>query len=530
MGNTDVTELDWEDGMRRVRLFPFDANGPLVSPQAPKPDGFTMVGWDQNADFPAYRVNNELVPFTPMAQFAPPGYAGDYFVDHFTDAAIKARWAIARRDPATRERILARVNDLQIPHQFRGTGCIDPRGRIDPHAADVDLRAIRHPGFFAAAPWNEAIATIDSRTSIVEVTVPREPYEIIYMGLRDPIRLRGWHIVGDGVPDGRGRRTKALAILDSGRNIETTAIHHPDDMACYWDGRLKAWLQKSYPNEDRRSESGGIRTWRSYLLAFVNAGFDVLTLDKRGHGISGGASDSNCNEQGEDLFRMLDALETGIGARVLTPDGTLLEERAVAGKLLGGRGAKEIPVVIGGPSQGCMVACWAMHKNFVGSCDFDRPDPVPRGPYGYNVKAALLLSPFGAGIGYRSPDDSLIEAARRVDFNVQMFTSGEILGGIKHWPAIFIGRGLWDFSESLEGTLDCIRRATGPRMIVTVRGPHGEGEWGESNIRFVQEQMTRFATAAIYGRSVESYAMPSDIREIVAAAPRHWVETAKMRL
>ncbi len=106
----------------------------------------------------------------------------------------------------------------------------------------------------------------------------------------------------------------------------------------------------------------------------------MLTLDKRGHGISGGASDSNTNEQGEDLFRMLDALETGVGARILTPDGVLLEGKSAAGKLLGGRGAKEIPVVMGGPSQGCMVACWAMHKNVVGSCDFDRPDPAKRGP------------------------------------------------------------------------------------------------------------------------------------------------------
>ncbi len=523
-----MAELDWEEGMRRVRLFPFDANGPMVSPGVPKPDGMVLAGWDQNADFPAYRINGELVPFTPMAQFAPVDFKGDFFVDHFTDAAIKARWVEAKRDPATKARVIAAVMNLQIPHEFRGTGSIDPRGLIDPHAEYVDLGAVRRPGFFAAAPWNEGVAAIDGRTSIVEVTVPREPHEIIHMGLRDPIKLRGWHIAGDGIPDGKGGRVKALAILVSGRNIETTAIHHPDDEACYWDGRIKAWLQKSYPNEDRRSESGGIRTWRSYLLAFVQAGFDVLTLDKRGHGISGGASDSNCNEQGEDLFRALDALETGIGARIQMPDGTLLEGRAAAGKLLGGRGAREIPVVVGGPSQGCMVACWAMQKNIFGGCDFDRPDPAKRGPYGYNVKAALLLSPFGAGLGYRSSDDSLIEAARRVEFNVQMFTSSEILAGIPKWPAVFIARGLWDFSESLEGTFECFRRATGHKMILGVRGPHGEGEWGDVNIRYVQGQMTRFAAAALIGRDLENYQSPKDIRDVVAAAPQHWIKTAKM--
>ncbi len=156
------------------------------------------------------------------------------------------------------------------------------------------------------------------------------------------------------------------------------------------------------------------------------------------------------------------------------------------------------------------------------------PIPQSAAPYGYNVKAALLLSPFGAGLGYRSPDDSLIEAARRIEFNVQMFTSSEILAGIPHWPAVFIARGLWDFSESLEGTFECIRRATGPRMLLGVRGPHGEGEWGDANIRYVQDHMTRFAAAAVNGRAVEGYAIPKDIRDVVAAAPQHWIETAKM--
>jgi pimeloyl-ACP methyl ester carboxylesterase len=525
-------KLDWDEGMKRVRLFPFDAEGPMVSPGVPKPDGMVMVGWDQNSAFPAYRVpgadgRGELVPFTPMAQFAPAGATGDFFVDHFTDAAIKARWAEAKRDPATRERILARVADLQIPHQFRGTGALDPRGRIDPHAERVDLAAIRRPGFFAAAPWNESIAALDGRTSIVEIEAPRESHETIHLGLTDSMRVRGWHIAGDGVSDGRGGRIKALAILVSGRNVETTGIYHPDDMPCYWDADHRAWLQKSYPNEDGRTETGGSRVWRTYIEAFATAGFDVLTIDKRGHGISGGRNDSNCNEQAMDLFRTLDALETGIGARILTPDGRLLEGRAAAGILLAGRGAREIPLVIAGASQGSMVTCWAMQKNCIGGCDFDRVAPTAAAPLGYNIKAGMILAPFGAGLGYRSPDDSLIEAARRVESNVQMFTSGEILGGIARWPAVFVGRGLWDFSESLEGSFECFRRATGPRMIVAVRGPHGEAEWGSGNTRFMQDRMTRFASTAVTGRPMQDYVEPASIRDVVAAAPQHWIETAK---
>ena len=43
--------------------------------------------------------------------------------------------------------------------------------------------------------------------------------------------------------------------------------------------------------------------------------------------------------------------------------------------------------------------------------------------------------------------------------------TGEVLAGVAKWPALFIGRGLWDFLESLEGSFDCLRRCAGPRMI-----------------------------------------------------------------
>ena len=515
--------------LRHARTFAFPPDGPFVSPNESPPDGFVEVGWDQNARFPAYRVggnDGELVPFTPLAQFAPRDFAGDFYLDAFTDAAIKARWREARKDAATRERIMARLSRNPVPHQFRVTGVLDPRGRIDAHG-DVDLRAIRRPAFFAANPWREEIAEFDGRCSVVEIEAPREPYETLRMGLRDPIKLRGWHFAGDGVSDAGGDRVKALVVLVAGRSIETTAIHHPDDFPCLWSDDLQAWLATSYPNADGRTEGFGGRAWRTYVAAFVKAGFDVLTLDKRGHGISGGATDSNCNEQAEDIFRALDALETGRGARILTPSGELLEGASAAGRLLAGRSAREIPVAVSGASQGCMVACWAMHKNCVGSCDFDRPDPAKRDPYGYNLKAALLMAPFGGGLGYRPPEDSLVEAARREEFNVQMMPSSEVLAGVARWPALFIGRGLWDFSESLEGSLACFRRARGPRMILAVRASHGEGEWGAANTRHMQAQMTGFAAAALFGRGVEGWAEPTSVRDIVAAAPASWSEWAK---
>ena len=349
----------------------------------------------------------------------------------------------------------------------------------------------------------------------------------LHMGLRDPIKLRGWHFAGDGVADQSGAREKALIVLTAGRSIETTAIHHPDDPPCVWNAELNAWIGTSYPDARRRTEGFGGRNWRNFVAAFVKAGFDVLTLDKRGHGVSGGKTDSNCNEQGEDIFRALEALETGRGLRILTADGAQLEGAAAAGRLLGGCKAREIPLLLSGASQGCMVTCWAMHKNFVGACDFDRPDPQPRAPYGYNIKAALLLAPFGAGLGYRTPDNSLVEAARREEFNVQLFPSGEILAGVAKWPALFIGRGLWDFSESLEGSLACLQRATGPRMIVVARASHGEGEWGAANTKYLLARMTEFGAASLKGHGVEGYVEPKNLRELVASAPADWSDYAK---
>jgi alpha-beta hydrolase superfamily lysophospholipase len=56
-----------------------------------------------------------------------------------------------------------------------------------------------------------------------------------------------------------------------------------------------------------------------HLYALKRGGFDVLAYDRRGEGISGGFSDTNTLEQGEDVFRVLEQLESGDGLRVLTP-------------------------------------------------------------------------------------------------------------------------------------------------------------------------------------------------------------------
>ena len=91
-----------------------------------------------------------------------------------------------------------------------------PVGKIDPDG-QVDLRQIRKPGFFAKAPYNEAVAEADGRTHVVEFTVPRDPLERLKLNMQGDIKLRGWYVEGAGVDDGRGGRTRALVIMSRRR-------------------------------------------------------------------------------------------------------------------------------------------------------------------------------------------------------------------------------------------------------------------------------------------------------------------------
>ncbi|MGO4567017.1 hypothetical protein AB4Z52_18545 [Rhizobium sp. 2YAF20] len=527
MAEKDGTDLEWFKGMARLRQFPFPEVGPYVSPGQPEPDGTVSLGWDQNKSFPAYRVtepdgSSVLVPFTPMAQFAPEGYSGDFVIEEFSDKRIKERYAAAKDDPQVEAELSAMRKSFVVPHEFRVTGTLDSRGLIDAKGS-VDLKDIRRPAFFGQAPWNEPVAAAERVTTTVEVEVPREPYETIHMGLTSSVRIRGWHLAGDGVDDGKGGRKRILIVVVAGRSIETTAIDHPDDVPCYWDEAAGAWIQAAYPGGNG-SEQWGTASWRNnYIYRFNQAGFDVLTLDKRGHGISGGDNDSNTNEQAEDIFRLLTAMETGEGLRLLTPEGNELAGAAAAGKLLAGySSARELPVFVSGASQGCMVTLWAMHKNFTGSCDFERPNPEPKGPYGYNILGALLMAPFPGGLGYRAPNDSYVEASRRLEQNLQLFATSEVLASLPNWPSLMIARGLWDFSESLEGSFEAYKRATGPKAILAVRGPHGENEWGQENIDYMTANMIRFARLVGTNQELTGFPEPKNIRDIVEAAPPYW--------
>jgi hypothetical protein len=230
------------------------------------------------------------VPLLLTASKPTAGYSGDYYVDEFTDAKLKARWAACKADEGCFKRINAQMLRWLPPNKERSTrvtGTVDPIGKIDSDGV-VDLRDIRRPGFFAKAPYQEAVAEAHGRTHVVEFTVPRDPLERLKLNMQDDIKLRGWYAEGTGVDDGKGGKARALVIMSPGGGSQLTAIRHPDDVAVTIDPATRRATEVHYPNKTTE----------------------------------------------------------GFGMRMLTPGGQVLEGAAAGGKLMAGQKARQIPLLL----------------------------------------------------------------------------------------------------------------------------------------------------------------------------------------
>ncbi len=515
---------------------------PPSAHRAPSPptDCHARVGADRNMVLPGYLLPSAsgattCVPLLQSAYRAPAGYAGaDFHVEEFTDAKLKARWRACKADAACFRRIDAQMQRWLPPNKERArrsTGLLDPSSAIDPEG-QVDLRQIRRPAFFARPPYREAIAEAEPRTSTVEFSAPRDSFERLELRMTDTIRLRGWYIEGSGVDDGHGHKRRALVIMANGGGGQMTAIQHPDEQAYRIDPASGRAIALPFPNAT--TETMGQRWWRDTLHVLNAAGFDVLAYDRRGEGISGGFSDTNTLEQGEDVFRILEHMESGDGLRLLTPDGRLLEGRAAGGRLLAGMKARQIPLLLAGYSRGSMSMAWAMTRNFVEACSHDLPTVRCGPPKGYrNIKGAILLASFAAGAGYvpDAPDladRNLFAAGMAAEHHIVFYPSAETLAGMDHWPAAFFGKGLWDRAESLEGTVAAYDRIRGLKEIVVARGPHAIETWDPADIRHLQARIAAFATAAVNGApTVPGASTWTDLRSLVATTPDRWEATSR---
>ena len=546
-------------GLLLLALQPPAAWGETFHPtRAPVPptECEARVGYDRDLVMPGYLLSTAAgpatcIPFSTAAAQPPPGYRGDFYVDEFTDEKLRARWLECKQDKVCHDRVFKQVIARHPPN--KEYGITDPRarfllGKVEEKGVDTDLKTVRRPGFFASAPYQEPIAGVDAQTYVVEFTVPAEPYERLHKEMTADVKVRGWYIRGAGVEDdespgaGQGKRknnrgkVRALIIASGGGGDRITAIDDPVDKAYTVDPTTG----NTIPNDDWPTATTGVKgqaAWRQVWYRLHEAGFDVLALDRRGVGISGGFSDTNTLQQGRDLLSIVASLRTGNGMRALTPTGTVSAGPDAAHAVRDGASEAGLPVMFMGSSRGTMASGWAMTLNFDKACSYDLEQITCGPPAGdKTIKGALLVAEFSSGVGYlpaqttakddgRGPgrDRGLFIGGIELENNIVFFPSSAILAGVRKWPSAFFARGLWCYADGLEGTMDSYSRVHGLKDLVVVRGPHAYETWPAEEKLRTQERMVAYARAVVLGhKSIPGRRTWSNMKELVATSGDAW--------
>jgi pimeloyl-ACP methyl ester carboxylesterase len=522
-----------------------EGDGSFVPTRAPVPPAEckAYVAYDRDMELPGYLIataagEKTCVPFTSALYKPPEGYRGDYYVDEFTDAKLRARWEACKQDKECHGRVFGQVMKRHPPN--REYALKDRRGRwllgkVDEKGSDTDLSMIRRPGFFARAPYREPIAAADGDTFVVEFTAPAEAYERLHRKTDEVVKIRGWYIRGAGIGDGHGGRKRALIVHSGGGGDRVAAIDDPVDVAYVVDPDGG----EAVPNDDWPNATTGVqgqRHWRETWAKLHAAGFDILAIDRRGVGMSGGYSDTNTLQQGRDLLDIIASLRSGKGMRSLAPSGVLSVGAAAAAAVRGDAPATGLPVLLMGSSRGSMSSGWAMTANFDKDCSYDLPEircAAPRRDT--TIKGALLVAEFSSGVGYlpaettpkddgRGPgrDRGLFIGGIEEEHNIVFFPSSAILAGMHKWPGAFFARGLWCYADALEGSMDAYSRVDGPKELVVARGPHAFATWPETERARVADRMIAFGRAAVLGTKLEGARPWSDMKGLVATTSDIW--------
>jgi hypothetical protein len=516
----------------------------ISRPPVPVAECKAPVGYDRDAVLPGYLLPTSAgpatcIPFT-SARFKPPaGYTGDFYVDEFTDAKLRAQWEECKRDKSCYDRVYAQVISRHPPN--REQSIKDPHkrfllGKIEEKGDATDLASIRRPSYFARAPYHEPIAADDAQTYIVEFTAPAEAYERLHLHVDTDVKLRGWYFQGAGVDDGKGHKVRTLVTISGGGGDRVTAIDDPSDS----DYQLEPGTGATVANDDYPNATTGVKgmaAWRNVVHELHQAGFDVLEFDRRGIGISSGTGETNTLQQGHDLLDIIASLRSGKGMRALTPNGKVLRGPEAAVAVHGNAGDAGMPVFLLGSSRGTMASSWAMTINFDKDCSYDLPE-IQCGPARHdpNIKGAILIAEFSSGTGYlpaetspkddgRGPgrDRGLFIGGIEIEHNIVFFPSSATLAGIHKWPSIFIARGLWCYADGLEGSIDSYSRVNGPKDLVVVRAPHAFETWPQTEQQRTVERMIAYArTVLAGGKTVPGRRTWSNMKELVATSSDVW--------
>lgn len=510
----------------------------------PPPDCQAHVAYDRDLTLPGYLLPTAAgpatcIPFTTVLAQPPAGDKSDFYVEEFTDAKLRERWVACKSDKVCYDRVYKQVIARHPPN--KEFNLKDPHGRfllgkLEEKGADTDLTTIRRPAYFSRAPYNEAIAAVDAQTYMLEFTAPAEAYERLHQNMTADIKIRGWYIRGAGIDAGKGGKKRALIIASGGGGDRVTAIDDPSDKAYVVDPKSG----NTIPDDDWPNATSGVKgeaVWRQVWFNLHEAGFDVLAIDRRGVGISGGFSDTNTLQQGHDLLKIVAALRTGAGMRALTPRGDIAIGHAAAAAARGGTPDAGLPVMFLGSSRGTMSSGWAMTINYDEDCSYDLPT-ISCGPpvHDATIRGAILVADFSSGVGYlegqttpkddgRGPgrDRGLFIGGIEVENNIVFFPSSAILSGIHKWPSAFFARGLWCYADGLEGEMDSYSRVNGLKDLVVVRGPHPFETWPPAEKARVQERMIAYAEAVVLNRkSIPGRRTWTNMKELVATTSDVW--------
>jgi hypothetical protein len=561
-------------------VAPASAQSPTRAPVPPF-ECVARVGYDRDMVLPGYILPTSAgprtcIPFSSTAARPPAGYKGDFYVDEFTDQKLRDRWDECEKHHECHERVFEQVmkrhppnkefhlvadfpfvkaaygnakhgdhdgdkdkDDDHKPHKDHAEK--DARdfyllGKVDEKGGDTDLSAIRRPGFFARAPYKESIASDDGHTWIVEFTAPAEAYEKMHEHVNADIRIRGWYMRGAGIPDGKGGRKRTLIVMIGGGGDRIAAIDDPSDKA-YAIDPLSGLTNPDDDWPNKTTGAKGMAAWRGMYHSLNAQGYDVLAMDRRGIGISGGYSDTNTLQQGHDILNIVKALRTGEGMRALSPTGAVTKGHDAAADVHGGAPDAGLPVFLMGSSRGTMASSWAMTINFDKDCSYDLPKitcgPAWKDPH---IKGAILVADFSSGVGYlplettnkddgRGPgrDRGLFIGGIEDEHNIVFFPSSATLAGISKWPSAFFARGLWCYADGLEGEMDSYSRVNGLKDLVVVRGPHPYETWPDIEKKRVQDRIAAYVNAVVLGKSeIAGRRTWSNMKELVATSSDVW--------
>lgn len=315
----------------------------------------------------------------------------------------------------------------------------------------ASLEEVWRPSDFAG----ELVAGLDHLTYLVEFERPRDTYERDVLGLSTesdgPVRLRGWYIQGPGLPGPGRSRKRALLIQWPGRSAELTA---------------------NAPN---------------HLVHYVYAGFDVLVLDMRGHGVSEGQCSYDDVMMAEDTFEVLRQLETGHGLKTIGPDGVTREGGAAIGLLPDT--AENTPVVLWGFSQGTLICSWALTKHIL-------EDAYK----GFNIKGYVSIA--GDDVVATAVDPTLLYFvgyySAEIGFEGALGEPSLVYSHMDKWPAYFQAKGLTDDCFAPEACILGYNKAPGLKQINLV--PTGHTMDGYE--RYAESRALKFAQVAALSRNV----------------------------